>query len=100
MQRHKKNLFVKEAFVIRLGLEPRTLPIKIGMLCQLSYRNKLSIYFLDFIFLITDYLFFAFCNVSKVSVYFSIQGIPVEVNFECPILCSYNLLSILMHAPT
>ena len=81
------------------GTRTQDPPDKIGMLCQLSYTNNPSIYFLDFIFLIANSRFLASCKVAKVSVCFNIQGIPVEVNFEWPILCSYNRRSKSVHAP-
>ena len=64
------------------GTRTQDPPDKVGMLYQLSYRNKLSIYFLDFIFFIADSLLFASGKVSNDSEYFKTHGIPVEVNFE------------------
>ena len=105
---------LKWILVIPLRLEPRTLPIKNRDALptelrrrgvkkdynrELPFEIKSSMYFLDFIFLMYDSRCFASNNVGYSSVYFNSQGIPKRVNFEWPILCSYNLLLISMQAP-
>jgi hypothetical protein len=63
-------------------------------------RINLSIYSLDFFLFTSNSLFLAIFRLSNSSEYFNTQGIPVVVNFEWPILCSYNLLSKTVQAPT